>query len=61
MTKEYVIASVTGPVYVNETGDREEVLAVVYLNETVAAAAGGFKPCWAMGSNQVIQGNGVQA
>lgn len=25
------------------------------------AAAGGFKPYWAMGSNQVIQGNGVQA
>lgn len=26
-----------------------------------AAAAGGFNPYWAMGSNQVIQGNGVQA
>lgn len=47
------------PVYVNETGDREEVLATVYLNETVEAV-GGFVPAWALQSNSVIIG-GVQA
>ena len=40
MTREYVIIGDGEPEYVNETGTRQEILATVYLNETVVVSGG---------------------
>lgn len=39
MARQHVLAGYPFPVYVNETATKQEILAVVYLNETVTAAA----------------------
>lgn len=41
MSREYIIVGDGEPVYVSETGTRQEILETVYLNETVVVAAGG--------------------
>jgi len=38
MSREYILGGAS-PVYVNETGTRDEILAVVYVSETVATSA----------------------
>jgi hypothetical protein len=39
MSREHILAGVGTPVYVSQTGTRDEILAVVYLSETVATTA----------------------
>lgn len=41
MTREYILVGDGEPLYISETGTRQEILATVYLNETVAVAAAG--------------------
>ena len=38
MSREHILGGAS-PVYVNETGTRDEILAVVYVSETVATGS----------------------
>jgi hypothetical protein len=39
MSREYILSGAFGPIFVNETGVRQEILAGIYLNESIQNTA----------------------
>jgi hypothetical protein len=60
MSREFILWGDDMPVFVSETGTRDEILPTVYLSETTSVGGGGgFVAAWAMNSNLPVLGTGT--